>query len=367
VGIVNAVPASRASSSPLSSPRSFSSRSSRLPSSPTRTSPLIDNSRDEAFSIGTSSPRHSDKVTTQSTDLQDDSDSESGKEAGGPIHLQHTISKSADGIRSVGDDHPALKLLPTEAQISETSEEDLPWTKRRLRSNPGQTGGAQQAQSVEDHNTTTKTQKGTKRKASTSHESSAAADRTSPGPLVALVNQIGRTNTVADIRETIQELKASPYRTRNLAEGLHSRTPMQIDTPPSQIIQVTLNLVRDIEGSIFNEHLSRICHRRSLADFYCAYRAAQAQSHVFLQELDRHPSQHPHGSQSRLRSKSGAIKERFIELVFCQSTGERDRKKDSIRVNNWQKAGRPWFELINRFGTGILLLVPDEVTNRRQV
>jgi len=103
-------------------------------------------------------------------------------------------------VRSVGDDHSDLQPLPTEVQTTETSEEDLLWTKRRLRSNPGQTGVTQQARSIEDYNTTTKTQKGTKRKASTSCELSAAADRTSPGPLIALVNQIGRTNTIVDIR-----------------------------------------------------------------------------------------------------------------------------------------------------------------------
>jgi len=159
VSTTNAVSASRASSSPLSSLQSFSSRSSLLPSSPTRTSPLIDNSRDESFLAVTGSRRRSD--------LQDDSDSESGREAGGPTDPQHTISKSPDGLGSVGDDHSALQL--TEAPISETPEEDLSWTKRRLRSNPGQTGGTQQAQSAEDHNTTTKAQKGTKRKASTSY------------------------------------------------------------------------------------------------------------------------------------------------------------------------------------------------------
>lgn len=224
---------------------------------------------------------------------------------------------------------------------------------------------AQQDHLAEGHNTVPKAKKGTKRKASVSYEQLVVADRTSPGRLVAFVNQIGRTNTIPDIRETIQELKARPYQVDTLDESLHSRTPLQIDTPPARIIQATPNLAREIEGSIFNEYLSHICHRMALANFYCAYRAVHAKPHVFLQELDRHPFQYPHSSQSRLRTKRGQIKERFIELVFCQSTGERDWKKDSTRVNNWQKAGRPWFELINRFGAGILLLVPDEVTNRR--
>lgn len=220
-------------------------------------------------------------MTAQGTALQDDADSECGRETGGSIDPRHTILKSPDGVSSAGDDHSALQPLPTETPISETSEEDPSWTKRRLRSNTCQTGGTQQVQSAEDYNTTTKTQKGKKRKASTSREISAAADRTSPGPLVALVNQIGRTNTIADIRETIGELKTSPYRARALAESLYSRTFMQIDNAPARIIQATPNLARDIEGSIFNEQLSRICHRTALADFYCAYRAAHTKSHVF--------------------------------------------------------------------------------------
>jgi len=165
------------------------------------------------------------------------------------------------------------------------------------------------------------------RKASTTCESSAAADRTSPESLIALVNQIVRANTVVDIRETIQELKVRPYRARALAESLHNRTPMQVDTPAARIIQVTSDMVRDIEGSSFYEHVSRICHRIALADFYCAYRAAHAKSHVFLQQLDLRPSQYPHKSQSRLRSKSGAMKVRFIKLVSPSRLGNGIGKK----------------------------------------
>lgn len=102
---------------------------------------------------------------------------------------------------------------------------------------------------------------------------------------------------------------------------------MQIDAPPACIIQATPNLARQIEGSAFNEQLSRICNRMALADFYCVYRAAHAKPCLFLHELDRHPSEYTHRSQARKRTKRVEIKERFIELVFCKSAHERDRKK----------------------------------------
>lgn len=64
--------------------------------------------------------------------LQDEYDSESSREVGGPIDPQHKISKSPDEVRLAGDDHSALQPSPTEALLSETSEEVLSWTKRML-------------------------------------------------------------------------------------------------------------------------------------------------------------------------------------------------------------------------------------------
>ena len=87
-----------------------------------------------------------------------------------------------------------------------------------------------------------KKKKGTKRRASNSPDPSSATARTSPGPLVALLNQIGRSSTVADLREPTQELKARPDRTSILAGSLHNRPPTPADTSPTQIIQATPNL-----------------------------------------------------------------------------------------------------------------------------
>lgn len=339
-----------------------------LPSSPTRTPPSIDNSRNGSSLAGTSlSQLGSDNVISQFTDFQDDSLSEFGREAGGPFDPRQSSTKSPNGMESASNDHPALQPSPAKEPISERSEGNLSRTKRRLRSNDRLASKTQPDHSREDYDTSIKTKKGTKRKASASPETSVAADRTSPGPLVALVNQIGRNNTIADIRENVQELKASPYRARALAESLHRKQLIQIGTSPARIIQATPNLAREIEHSTFNEQVSRIYYRIAIANFYCAYRAAHANPYVFLQELDRHPSQQTPQSQTRNRTKRAEIKDRFIQLVFSQWTNKRNHKKDSTRVNNWQSAGRPWFELIDRFGTGILLLVPEGVTNCRQV
>jgi len=322
----------------------------------------------EPFVAGTHLPRPgSGEVTSQCTNLEGNFECRCDRETGRPADSRPTVSHHSSRVSSASNDRSTRQPSPVEAQISGETEGKLSWTKRRLRSSHGQAEKTQETRPALGHHNSTNVKRGTKRKVSMSHEPSAAVNRTSPGPLIALVNQIGRSSMVADIRETIQELKARPYRMHTLTGSLHGKTPMQADTSPAQMIQATPSLVQDIESNLFNQHLSRICHRIALANFYCAYRAAHSQPLVFLQELDQHPSQIHHRSHARLRNKSGVIKERFMELVFCQSPGKRDWKKDSNSVHNWQKAGKPWFELINRFGTGILLLVPEEVTNRRSV
>ena len=85
-----------------------------------------------------------------------------------------------------------------------------------------------------------------------------------------------------------------------------------IDTPPGRSIQATPSLTREIEHSTFNEQLSRIYYCIAVANSYCAYRAAHANPYVFLQELDRYPSQQPPQSRTRNRTKRAEIKDRFI-------------------------------------------------------
>lgn len=344
-----------------------------LPSSPTTAFPPIDNSQSDSVLVRTHLSRFgSDKVTAQCTDLHNgsgsDSDSGFAGEAGELPDPRHAASTGASKSSPAASPRFAFPPSPTEVPIFQKSEDGLTWTKKKLRSNSGQAVKIRQEPPAETQNIAPKTKKKVKKKASTLHQSSPVPDHTGCEPLVVLINQIGQTNTIADIQESVRQPKArKPHQIRNPSEGLQSRTPIHIDTPPARIVDSTPYLARKIENSFFNDQLSRVYNRMALANFYCAYRAAHAKPYAFLQKFDRRPSQYIHRFRARNRTKRAEIKNRFIELVFCRSTRERDRKKDFTCVNNWQKAGRPWFELINRFGTGILLLVPEKWTKCRQV
>lgn len=140
---------------------------------------------------------------------------------------------------------------------------------------------------------------------------------------------------------------------------------MHIDTPLASIIHALPKLAGEIEDSAIDEQLSRLLNRVALAAFHCAYRAAQAKPDEFLKKFARNHLRPADQLRARNGTKRAKVKERFTELVFCQSKGKRDWRKESVYVSNWQSWGRPWFELIDRFGRGILLLVPGEITNYR--
>lgn len=141
---------------------------------------------------------------------------------------------------------------------------------------------------------------------------------------------------------------------------------MPIDAPSNRLIQAVPDLAGEILGGAIDERLSRFHNRTALAELHGAYRAAQAKPDEFLQELDRNSLRHTDRLRARNGTKRAEVKERFVELVFCQSKGKRNWKKDSVCVDNWRSWGKPWFKLIDRFGRGILLVVPGEMTNRRQ-
>lgn len=185
--------------------------------------------------------------------------------------------------------------------------------------------------------------------------------------LFALIKKIGQADKLVDTQATVQKLKERLGQPRTSPQSLRSRIPLQIDPPSARIIQAIPDLAGEIEDSTMDEWLCRLYNRIALAEFYNAYRSAQAKPDKFLQELDRNPLRHWEYPRTRNGQKRTKVKEKFTELVFCQSKGKRSWEKDSVCVNNWQSWGKPWFELTNRFGGGILLLVPEEMTNRRQV
>ena len=236
-----------------------------------------------------------------------------------------------------------------------------------MRSNSGRAVKVFGRYSAKGRNSNTKNNGEAKSRIAERHKKSYNEYHTAPEPLVALINQIGRDDRTAEVQEIVRKLKARPHPPHNPTQSLPGRIPIQINTPPAQIIQAIPSLAGEIENSTINEQLSRVYNRIALADFYCAYRAAQDNPNEFLQGLDRSQSQHTDQFQMRKQTKRAEVKARFVQLVFCRLKGERNWKKDSACINNWQSWGKPWFELINRFGRGFLLLVPREMTNRRQV
>ena len=334
-------------STPLSSPRSTSS-----------VSPLpINNAQDQYVWSGIG--RHLN---------QDDpsSDSEVAEEVVRSPTPPSASSNEASRPSSAATDRSAFPSSSTTLPVLESLEESSTWTRKRLRQKSRQAVAIRLEHPTEAQQVGSNTGREKKRKLSTCHRLSPVPDRTGRKPLEVLINQIGQ-NMMVDIQELARKLETRSYNVRKPVRYLPSRTPIHIDTPAARIIDAVPHLAREIEDSTLNEQLSRVQHRIALADFYYAYRAAHAQPHTFLKGLDRHPSQHIHQAQPRNRNKHTEVKERFIELVFGQSTSQDDRRKHSTYVNNWQKAGRPWFELIKRFGPGILLLMPEGVTNCRQV
>ncbi|MCJ1272694.1 hypothetical protein MMC21_000481 [Puttea exsequens] len=216
------------------------------------------------------------------------------------------------------DRRPAPSPSSMKLRTHEDSDVDSTWTRKRLRSSSVRAVG-----SLEGHSPKAQTESVKKRKTT-------EVPRRSTGskPVFAAINQIGQTDKLADIQATIQELKQKLSLPRISPQSLRGRISMQIDAPPARIIQALPDLAGEIENSVIDEWLSRLHNRMALADFHSAYRTAQAKPEEFLQELDRNPLGHTHQLRARNGTKCAEVKERFIELVFCQSKSKRNWKKD---------------------------------------
>ena len=138
----------------------------------------------------------------------------------------------------------------------------------------------------------------------------------------------------------IYELQGETDQTLALTEPVLN-TGVSCKADPARFFQAVPTVARQIEESAACEQLSRIRNRLALAEFYRAYHAAQAQSDEFLQVVNQILLASTARSAAPNRTKRAEVKNRFIDLVFDPSNGNRNREKDFILVNYWQTLSRP--------------------------
>ena len=147
-------------------------------------------------------------------------------------------------------------------------------------------------------------------------------------------------------------------------------------------------LKRFLEVTDAGEHLSKLRKRVILARFYDGYMNAMANPHNFLSlvQKEKLPTNVLAGANDPPVRRRGRprnpVHQRIIDLMFSNTilgsenvnTEEGrairveknlNRKAASRRILNWKVNGRPWSELVKRFGLGILLLLPTDLSDEK--
>ncbi|KAG8531622.1 uncharacterized protein KY384_003253 [Bacidia gigantensis] len=188
-------------------------------------------------------------------------------------------------------------------------------------------------------------------------------------PITELLNGIAQETSQTDRRQEMQRLLAGFQRGVSLFSNRTKAESLAIGTKADvvQLFNDVSRVVQEIEDSDISEQVQRVRNRLALARFYHTYRTAQANPQRFFDFVKGRDFPTTETLEGGTCTKRTLVKERMIDLIFNSPQDGRKRKKDAIRINNWQNLGRPWHELITRFGAGILFLVRKDATNDRHV
>ncbi len=183
--------------------------------------------------------------------------------------------------------------------------------------------------------------------------------------------QIGTHEARAQVVEFDAQLKA--LQNQKTLPNMYQFSSVTQLTDMSHFMRLVVDLGLVIESSLFGEQMSRIRKRIALAHFYHAYTLAQDNPAVFLAWCDNQrvqcDSMLPKGGHKSV------VQHRFAELTFSwaenhggiPSPSSLDRgddlKKRMTKIQTWRKSGKKWAQIIQRFGYGILLLLPYSLSD----
>lgn len=182
--------------------------------------------------------------------------------------------------------------------------------------------------------------------------------------------QIGNQDVASWVKEFAEKVQAQGYRTsdKSMPEAYGFPDMIEINDG-SDFILMLPKLALAIECNIFGEQDHKIRKRIALAHFYHVYTLAQDNPQLFLSWCD---SQQMQRSMLPKGGYKSVVQHRFADLMFPQMEQRRsaiaanahDCLKTKIgKIQTWRKNGKPWAKLIMRFGYGILLLMPPNLTD----
>ncbi|KAF2690138.1 hypothetical protein K458DRAFT_399516 [Lentithecium fluviatile CBS 122367] len=183
--------------------------------------------------------------------------------------------------------------------------------------------------------------------------------------------QIGDQEARIQVAEYAAHLKAPEF--QHALPNIYQFSNASRIADVSHFLRLVMDLGLEIESSIFGEQNSRIRKRIALAHFYHAYALAQDHPEIFLSWCDDQQMQG--GSILPKGGNKSVVQHRFADLIFsraekhggvplARSLGNGDDAKRKIaKIQMWRKSGKKWAQIIQRFGYGILLLLPSSLSD----
>ena len=201
-----------------------------------------------------------------------------------------------------------------------------------------------------------------------------------PCDLVSKVSRIGGVEVLKDSRETLFHLRTHPGR-----NSLSSNDMMAaLDTSRLLLAARALSILRvELEVTEMGEQLHRFRKRIAVSRLFDLYELLQANPSLILPlDPETMGETSPDVTSKQASRLSSQVLNRVVDLMFLNTAHvkeslaaasdvagrmheERHRKAALKKIQDWRRNGKPWSVMIRRFGTGVLPLLPKNLSDEK--
>lgn len=211
-----------------------------------------------------------------------------------------------------------------------------------------------------------------------------------PPDIVSKINRVGSVEVLEELRGDLFRLCAGA-RQKPLTPNHETRVLCVRDSLKThrsdEVARALSNLRDELEVAEMGEQLCRFRKRVALSRFYDFYDMAQENPSHFLSRdhlvrRDTRRSLAHNTTRRQTPRMASLVLDRIVDMMFpdtvldhedvvtaskeAQRTlTERYRKAAVQKFGDWRKNGKPWSAMIRRFGQGVLLLLPECLSDEK--